>query len=461
MVGTRDLAWLAEAAERAEAKLVLVGDDRQLPLIQAGGAFHALAERLPRNELREVRRQHHGWDRQALDALRSGEVERWARAYRDHGQITVGDSVESVRAALVNDWSRAGGDRLMIAARRGDVADLNQRARQLLQDQGDLGPDELAVAAGGFATGDRVIGARNDRRAGIPNGQRGAISATDAVQRSVDVALDDGRSIRLGPDYLDAGHLDHGYAITAHRAQGATVDRTFVLGSEELYREWGYTALSRHREQARFYVARGDLHPDPELPPPADPLVFGIAKLMQRSQAKQLALESLPQADREQLEQERRKLRGQLSDQPPPRRLPHVEKRELEADVHGLENARERERLLRERRERLRWRDRSARADIDNLLERNLDEQQERSAELRKTVATVTAAKTTDHDWLDTHGPEATRFLAVDHELRARDSADHHAARRVDALDRDPLDRQLPTQHLELARDDLDLDLGL
>lgn len=75
MVGTRDLARLAEAADRADAKLVLVGDDRQLPEIQAGGAFHALAKRLPTSELQEVRRQHQAWDRQALDALRSGEVE--------------------------------------------------------------------------------------------------------------------------------------------------------------------------------------------------------------------------------------------------------------------------------------------------------------------------------------------------------------------------------------------------
>ena len=39
MVGTRDLARLLDAAEQAQAKLVLVGDDRQLPEIQAGGLF--------------------------------------------------------------------------------------------------------------------------------------------------------------------------------------------------------------------------------------------------------------------------------------------------------------------------------------------------------------------------------------------------------------------------------------
>ncbi len=459
MVGTRDLARLAEAAVRSRAKLVLVGDDRQLPEIQAGGAFHALAERLPKHELREVRRQHEAWDIQALEALRSGEIERWARAYRDHGQITVGDSAEATRAALVNDWSRATGDRLMIAARRDDVADLNHGARRLLQDRGALGPDELTAAGRGYAVGDRVIGSRNDRRVGILNGQRGTITAADAQNRSVDVALDNGSRIRLGPEYLDAGHLDHGYAITAHRAQGATVDRAFVLGSEELYREWGYTALSRHREQARFYVARGDLRVDPELPPPTDPLVSGIGRLLERSQAKQLALESLPQADREQLEVERRQLREQLAGQPPPRRLAHVEARELEAKVRAVESARERERLLRERRERLRWRDRRARADLDDLLERNLDDQQRHATELQKTVATVTAAKTSDHDWLTNHEPQATRLLAVDHELRTRDTAEDRAARRLETLDRDPLNVRLAEQRLELDHDTLDLGL--
>lgn len=107
---------------------------------------------------------------------------------------------------------------------------------------------------------------------------------------------------------------------------------------------------------------------------------------MQRSY--ELALDSLPQADRELLERERGQLREQLAGRPPPRRLPHIENRELEANVRAVESARERERLLRERREQLRWRDRSARADLDILLERHLDEQHEREARLQKTVAT-------------------------------------------------------------------------
>jgi conjugative relaxase-like TrwC/TraI family protein len=75
MVGTRELADLARHAERANAKLVLVGDDHQLPEIDAGGALAGIAHRIGALELRTVRRQEHDWDRQALTDLRQGRVD--------------------------------------------------------------------------------------------------------------------------------------------------------------------------------------------------------------------------------------------------------------------------------------------------------------------------------------------------------------------------------------------------
>ena len=66
----------------------------------------------------------------------------------------------------------------------------------------------------------------------------------------------------LPTHYLDAGHLTYGYAITAHKAQGMSVDRAFVLASEGIDRQWGYTALSRARSETRLYL--GHEHPAPE-----------------------------------------------------------------------------------------------------------------------------------------------------------------------------------------------------
>jgi hypothetical protein len=430
MVGTRALADLAAAARVADAKLVLVGDDRQLPEIEAGGAFRALAERLHAIELREVRRQEAAWDRSALDALRSGQVERWARAYRDRGYITVADNARDTRAALVNDWAQAGGDALMIAARRDDVADLNQRARELSRARGDLGPDELSSGGRSWARHDRVIATRNDRVAGILNGERGKIVAVNQEHRSLDVELDSGRRVELGDTYLQPGHLDHGYAITAHRAQGATVDRTFVLGSEEFYREWGYTALSRHRREARFYVARSDLESHRDAPPEYDPIVSGITRLLERSRAQELALDSLSDAGRDALEAEDRRARVALQADPPPRG-PTVDPRDLARADAAVEAAAAAGRELAEERDALRWFDRRRHQALDRQIARNdawLTREREDRDELADEHQRHSAA---DEQWLDRHGPDAVRLLAVSRELGDRNEIEATVERRL------------------------------
>jgi hypothetical protein len=65
-----------------------------------------------------------------------------------------------------------------------------------------------------------------------------------------------------------------------------------VLGSDELYREWGYTALSRHRDEARFYVSATPAF----LNEPRAPLEAGedvarqVARILETSRAETLAL---------------------------------------------------------------------------------------------------------------------------------------------------------------------------
>jgi conjugative relaxase-like TrwC/TraI family protein len=296
MVGTRAIAELADHAAETHTKLVLVGDDRQLPELDAGGAFRGLAERLGAVELREVRRQAADWDRAALQLLRCGKVEDWAEAYREHGRLVARPTASDLREQLVSDWWHASAndvDAVMIAHRRSDVAELNALARARMREDGRLVGDELEVDGTSFATGDRVLARKNDRRIGIVNGARAEIVAVDKPQRTLTAQLEGGQSVTLDASYLDAGNLTHGYALTAHAAQGATVDQAFVLGSEDLYREWGYTALTRHRGEARFYVVSpGSIERClPGLEPHANRVSQEVASMLGRSRRQELALE--------------------------------------------------------------------------------------------------------------------------------------------------------------------------
>src|SRR4029079_8871807 len=103
MVATRQLAATADAVRRVHGKLVLVGDDRQLPEIEAGGAFRGLRARLPAIELRENRRQAQAWERDALALLRDGEADAALEHYQRHGRIHAGERA-AIREQVVADW---------------------------------------------------------------------------------------------------------------------------------------------------------------------------------------------------------------------------------------------------------------------------------------------------------------------------------------------------------------------
>ena len=75
MLGTRQLARVLDHVTAAGGRLVLVGDHRQLPELEAGSTFRALARRPAAIRLTENRRQVDGWERDALDHLRGGRAE--------------------------------------------------------------------------------------------------------------------------------------------------------------------------------------------------------------------------------------------------------------------------------------------------------------------------------------------------------------------------------------------------
>jgi hypothetical protein len=169
---------------------------------------------------------------------------------------------------LVDDWFVApGDDKVMIATRRADVADLNDRARALLDAAGRFGNHELGidrrirVAGREFAVGDRVLATgRNHWDLDILNGDLGTVTRINERNKIVTFHCERVDAERTMPtDRLEAGHLEHGYARTNYKTQGATADRIFTLGGDgDLDRQAAYTALSRGRVENRLYLCTPD-----------------------------------------------------------------------------------------------------------------------------------------------------------------------------------------------------------
>ncbi|HSO53135.1 MAG TPA: AAA family ATPase, partial [Actinomycetes bacterium] len=343
MVGSRKLGRLLEHAQQAQAKVVLVGDDRQLAAIDAGGGFRALRLRLGASELVENRRQHQAWEREALDLIRSGLVEEAVAAYQAHDRVVAADSTPAATLALLQDWWTAfqqaeldpAQEVVVLAARRTEVDRLNTACQELLATQGRLGPDRLQVEDRQLAVGDRVVCGHNAiAELGVANGSRGAITALDPQARTLTLRLDgpDRREIILPRSYLDGRgrgernrRVDLAYATTGHRAQGLTRGRALVrlTGSEDV--NGLYVQLSRARHDTRLYAVVG---PEPQgtgeldLPDREQPDGYlQLAQALSRAGGQTLAIDtpSIPDLQRlstKELRAERERLRHQLDQAP-------------------------------------------------------------------------------------------------------------------------------------------------
>jgi conjugative relaxase-like TrwC/TraI family protein len=313
MLGTRPLARLLAHVQAADAKLVLVGDHRQLPELEAGGAFRSLAGTLGAVELSQNRRQTHAWERAALDELRDGDPTRALDDYEAAGRIQRAGTGADARAALTGSWWQAstedGRERpspevVMLAVRRTDVDELNLRARTHMHAAGFLTGPSLTVPVGPytdrtFTAGDLVIARRNDYREGLINGQRGVVTAVHPDTGSLTVQLG-GSTSTVPATYLASGGLDHGYALTVHQSQGMTCEQAMLLGSDALYREAGYVGLSRGRQRNDLHLvdrpvdddpAQEDCHAPRRPQPEVQDALAAVRTALTRSRTQALALD--------------------------------------------------------------------------------------------------------------------------------------------------------------------------
>lgn len=275
-VATPDFDALRLLAVECDAKLVLVGDARQIGAIGPGGLFGYLARAMQTTTLDTNRRQHRREDRQLVQLVHEGRGSEALDLLRCQDRLVVGDELQTVLAAQVIDWHRdyrTGADAVMIARRNRDVEYLNDQARELRREEGALGEAEVIVGERPFAAGDRVQTRIN--REGVCNRERWNVIDADAAARTLTVRRLGGeeRVVTLTARYLDRRReddgpaLEHAYALTKFGVQGKTVDRAYPLLDAGASLEQELVALSRGREMANVYAVASSELLDPDLGP--------------------------------------------------------------------------------------------------------------------------------------------------------------------------------------------------
>ncbi|MBT8163867.1 MULTISPECIES: MobF family relaxase [Arthrobacter] len=279
MVSTLQLSVLVQQARDGGAKVLLVGDPGQLDAIDAGGIFGWLDRQGKTVRLSTIWRFEHAWERDASLKLRAGDFAA-ITAYDQHQRIQHGSYLDMVDRAYLG-WQtdiQAGQSSILIAADNDTVSMLNQRARADRVIQGAVDAEHTVPLGDGLRAGrgDIIIARRNDRTITdsrgdfIRNGTMLDVVRTGRRDDSLTaVRRDTGATVTLDRDYVEAS-VELGYATTAHRSQGITVDTGHtVVPQGRLTRELLYVSMTRGRAGNFAYVSEND----PTDKEPLDPIL--------------------------------------------------------------------------------------------------------------------------------------------------------------------------------------------
>ncbi len=285
MVASKRMGGFIDAVVKAGAKIVLIGDPEQLQPIEAGAAFRAIVDRIGYAELETIYRQRQDWMRKASLDLARGNVERAIVAYQSEGSVLGARLKSEAVERLIADWNHDYDQTkttLILAHLRRDVRMLNVMAREQLVERGVVGEGHVFKTADGprrFDAGDQIVFLKNEGSLGVKNGMIGHVIEAAANRIVATVGEGDQRR-QVIVEQRFYSNLDHGYATTIHKAQGATVDRVKVLASLSLDRHLTYVAMTRHREDLQVYFGRRSFE-----------MNGGLTKILSRRNVKETTLD--------------------------------------------------------------------------------------------------------------------------------------------------------------------------
>jgi conjugative relaxase-like TrwC/TraI family protein len=203
-----------------------------------------------------------GADRAWASQYEVGDVLRYRRGSEKH----------SVAAGTYAVVVKIQPEKHQITVRRPDGVEVSYDPSRL------KGVDTYKPVTIQLAVGDRVQFTAPMKDLRVANREQGTVEALSPEGRA-SIQLDSGRKVSLNPDQMR--HLDHGYAVTSHSAQGLTADRVLVHVDTGIHPElvsdrFAYVSISRASQDATLYTNN----------------VERLGELLSRSHGKSSALES-------------------------------------------------------------------------------------------------------------------------------------------------------------------------
>ncbi|MBI1213744.1 MAG: relaxase domain-containing protein [Alphaproteobacteria bacterium] len=265
MVGTKQIARLVEHVANAPgARIILVGDSKQLQPITAGGPFKYLSEILGEVRLDNIRRQEELWAREAVRDFERGRSSEALAAYVQHDRLHLANNRPQAISQLIDQWKADGGiaqpeNVFMLASLNSEVKELNLKAQAERIRSGHVDANTVLHVNGyDFHPGDRIQFQKNSRELGVLNSDTGTVLSVDPKRERLTVRLDQGeREIAVSLKRYSSKNLRLGYGSTTHKAQGASIPFVHVLmGGPLTDLHMGYVQASRSQKGTHIFCDR-------------------------------------------------------------------------------------------------------------------------------------------------------------------------------------------------------------
>ena len=273
-VSTTDLARICSLALQAGARVIGVGDIRQLPAVEAGGLFSLIARRHGHWKLTEVRRFTQAWERAASVRLGDGDVMALAE-YAARGRIWDGpqDRIYDDAVDLYMTDVAQGKQALLLAGSNEEAARLARLARDRRIERGQIGGRrEITLIDGNPAGAGDLVRARLNTSIDAAGRRltnrdtlrlitfRGSGKDRFAVAERQTAPGQWSAPFAVPVSYLEQS-AELAYAGNVYTSQGMTVDTARLVVSAGMNREMLYVGMTRGREENSAHVVTGP--PDP------------------------------------------------------------------------------------------------------------------------------------------------------------------------------------------------------
>jgi len=261
MVDFTNMAYLLSVVNKAQAKIILVGDPAQLKPINKGEIFRGIAARTGYIELAQIKRQLDEGDKMASLQLAKGQIAEALSHYDEKRVVRFAETPQDALTEMVDAWkkdlnSESVKRHIILAFTRTAVSSLNEKARTAMQDANIVSTNSFEYFSENgtrrtlLAEGDRILLRQNDKTLGVRNGDLATIKAINENQFSA--ILDSGETVIIPKSYQ---YVEYGYALTVHKSQGMTIDKASVLIDSSYWdRHLSFVAFTRHREKLNIYA---------------------------------------------------------------------------------------------------------------------------------------------------------------------------------------------------------------